>query len=120
MKLNHFPVLFYFDDATKLHQYAAFTIEKAFPVRPDCKPSTTTMFNVVGLVRAANRREVIAEFPQELYARIFRDMCEGLVRRESLLTGIHSALDAQEWSPDTLDAVATLMRASGFHITDTH
>lgn len=30
------------------------------------------------------RREVIAEFPLEMHAEIFRDMCEGFVRSERL------------------------------------
>ena len=42
------------------------------------------MYMIVAQRGGIGRREVIAEFPLEMHATIFRDMCEGFVRSERL------------------------------------
>lgn len=70
------PVLFYFDKAETLREFESFTVEISNIARPHQIPSSVTVWNVVAKRRFIDRREVIAEFPNELYAQIFADMAE--------------------------------------------
>lgn len=75
------PVQFHFDHVSKLRQYDTFTVEKSFVARPNKRPSSATLFSVVGKAYFGGRREVVAEFPNESHAMIFRDMCEAVTAR---------------------------------------
>jgi hypothetical protein len=70
------PVLFYFEAAERLREFEAFTVEEMPQARPHQIPAQVTVWTVCAKVRFIDRREVIAEFPNELYAQIFRDMAE--------------------------------------------
>ena len=71
------PVLFLFSSADQLKRYDSFTVERSFQTR-EYRTTSVTMFYVVG--QTAEAREVIAEFPAELQANIFRDMAEATAR----------------------------------------
>lgn len=71
------PVLFLFSSADQLKRYDSFTVERSFQTR-EYRTTSVTMFYVVG--QSAEAREVIAEFPAELQANIFRDMAEATAR----------------------------------------
>ncbi|MCK9544046.1 MAG: hypothetical protein M0R03_18660 [Novosphingobium sp.] len=75
------PVLFYFDKAEVLRGYEAFTVEPMFQARPHQTPAEVTIWTVCAKVRFVDRREQIAEFPNQLYAEIFRDMAEVVAAR---------------------------------------
>lgn len=47
----------------------------------------------------------------ENYARLYR-------RAARTLDRIHALLDGQQWSPDTLDAIARLLRSAGYEIRE--
>lgn len=71
------PVVFLFSDADQLKRYDSFTVERSFQTR-EYRTTSVTMFYVVG--KSAEAREVIAEFPAEIQANIFRDMAEATAR----------------------------------------
>ncbi|MDU9042811.1 hypothetical protein NHG97_29400 [Pseudomonas corrugata] len=71
------PVLFLFSDVDQLKSYDRFIVERSFQTR-EYRTTSVTMFYVVG--EAAGKREVIAEFPVEIQATIFRDMAEATAR----------------------------------------
>jgi len=75
------PVLFYFEKAEVLRGYEAFTVEPMPQARPHQIPAQVTIYAVCAKVRFVDRREVIAEFPHQLYAEIFRDMAEVVAAR---------------------------------------
>jgi hypothetical protein len=66
--------LFYFSEAAHLRRYISFSVLPTSQARPGQTPDTVTLYMVVGQVRDEDRTEVIAEFPLELHAEIFRDM----------------------------------------------
>ncbi|KVX69130.1 hypothetical protein WT34_24460 [Burkholderia stagnalis] len=67
------PVVFYLASAEELNAYNLFFVDEA----PRSKPHGTVIaYSVVGKRKDADRLEIIAEFPNELYAQIFRDMAE--------------------------------------------
>lgn len=70
------PVIFYFDKAEVLREFENFTVEISHIARPHQIPAQIDVWNVVAKRRFIDRREVIAEFPNELYAQIFADMAE--------------------------------------------
>lgn len=72
--------LFYFSSATQLRDFSGFTVEPSHQARPGQDPATVTMYMVVAQRSGIGRREVIAEFPLELHAEIFRDMAEATAR----------------------------------------
>lgn len=71
------PVLFFFSSADQLKRYDSFIVERSFQTR-EYRTTSVTMFYVIGQSRQA--REVIAEFPAEIQANIFRDMAEATAR----------------------------------------
>ena len=73
--------LFYFSEAAYLRRFSAFQVEPSYQARPGQTPSTETMFMVVGQARDNDYREVVAEFPLELHAEIFRDMATATAQR---------------------------------------
>lgn len=68
--------LLYFNDAKTLREYSGFTVEPSHQARPGQIPSTVTLYMVVAQRSGIGQREVLAEFPLELHAEIFRDMAE--------------------------------------------
>ncbi len=68
--------LFYFHSAAQLSEFYAFTVEPVSQPRPGRVPDSVTMYTVVAIRSASGEREVVAEFPLELHAEIFRDMAE--------------------------------------------
>ena len=70
------PVLFYFDKAETLREFEAFRVEASQITRPHQIPAQVEVWNVIGKRRFIDRQEVIAEFPNELYAQIFADMAD--------------------------------------------
>ena len=72
----------YFSAAEDLRDFANFTVEETSQARPGRIPATVSMYMIVGQRGGLGRREVLAEFPLELHANIFRDMCDGFVRCE--------------------------------------
>lgn len=80
------PHILYFSNATELRRYCAFNVEPTHQARPGQDPATVTLYMVVGQHRESGhresgQREVIAEFPLELHAQIFRDMAEATASR---------------------------------------
>ncbi|RMQ65449.1 hypothetical protein ALQ01_02557 [Pseudomonas savastanoi pv. glycinea] len=71
------PALFLFSSADQLKRYDSFHVERSFQTR-EYRTTSVIMFYVVGHI--AQSREVIAEFPAELQATIFRDMAEATAR----------------------------------------
>ncbi|HCE6805127.1 MULTISPECIES: hypothetical protein [Pseudomonas] len=76
--------ILYFSEAEALREFSGFTVDVSHQARPNQTPSNVTMYMVVAQRGGIGRREVIAEFPLEMHATIFRDMCEGFVRSERL------------------------------------
>ena len=75
------PVLFQLSRAAaQLREFAGFTVEPSHQARPGQDPATVTMYTVVAQRSGIGQREVIAEFPLELHAEIFRDMAEATAR----------------------------------------
>lgn len=70
------PVLFYFEKVATLGLFEAFTVEEMPVARPHQIPANATIWAVCAKNRFVNQREMIAEFPNQLYAEIFRDMAE--------------------------------------------
>jgi hypothetical protein len=66
--------LFYFSEAHQLRVYAEFDVQPVTQPRLGQNPSAVTVYTVVGHLRDEDRSEVIAEFPLELHAMIFKDM----------------------------------------------
>ncbi len=67
------PVLFYIASVDELKAYDLFFVDEA----PITKPHGTVIaYSIVGKRKDADRLEVVAEFPNQLYAQIFRDMAE--------------------------------------------
>lgn len=75
------PHILYFSNATELRRYCAFNVEPTHQARSGQDPATVTLYMVVGQHRESGQREVIAEFPLELHAQIFRDMAEATASR---------------------------------------
>ena len=73
------PVMFLFSDAEQLKRYSSFSVERSFQTR-EYRTTSVTMFYVIGETTGA--REVIAEFPAEIQATIFRDMAEATARAQ--------------------------------------
>lgn len=72
--------LIYFSEAAQLREYNGFAVEPAFQTRPGQIPSSVTLYTVVALRNTTGQREVLAEFPLELHAEIFRDMAKATAR----------------------------------------
>ncbi|WP_280044009.1 hypothetical protein [Pseudomonas sp. Hg5Tf] len=72
--------LFYFSAAEQLREFAGFTVEPSHQARPGQDPATVTMYTVVAQRSGIGQREVVAEFPLELHAEIFRVMAEATAR----------------------------------------
>lgn len=70
------PHILYFSDAAELRRYRTFTVMPTHQTRPGQDPATVTLYMVVGESRDGGQREVVAEFPLELHAEIFRDMAK--------------------------------------------
>ncbi|KVE37244.1 MULTISPECIES: hypothetical protein [Burkholderia] len=71
------PVLFYFSSVDDLKQYSLFFKDEA-PI--STQHGTVTAHRVIGRRIGTDALEVIAEFPNQLYAQIFRDMAERAAR----------------------------------------
>lgn len=67
------PVLFYIADVDELKAFELFFVDAAPVTKPH---GTVTVHSVVGKRKDTARFEVVAEFPNQLYAQIFRDMAE--------------------------------------------
>lgn len=68
------PVLFFIDKAEILRDYEAFTVE-AVTVRTQAGAESPA-WSIVAKHRFTPNRGPVAQFNVELYANIFRDMCE--------------------------------------------
>ncbi|MDD2859559.1 MAG: hypothetical protein PHT60_15525 [Acidiphilium sp.] len=88
------PVLFYFTKAAELAEFERFTVEFRSIARPNQMPALLEVWSVIAKRRREDRHEIVADFPLELYAVIFRDMAEGLTKTAEAVADLVFDLDA--------------------------